>query len=112
MIKTFTEYEELAQRTVRKDMTNEQLQDFALHGISSEIGEIHGILQKVYQGHELDLNHIKKELGDVLWFLRCYTASLGFTLEEVATANIEKLKARYKDGFTAEESLHRADGDV
>lgn len=47
------------------------------------------------------------ELGDVLWYIGETAAGIGVTLEEVAIHNIEKLKTRYPDGFSAERSLHR-----
>ena len=38
--------------------------------------------------------------------------ALGFDLEDVAETNIQKLKKRYPDGFDAERSLHRTEGDI
>ena len=54
-----------------------------------------------------DKKNICKELGDVLWYIGETAAGIGVTLEEVAIHNIEKLKTRYPDGFSAERSLHR-----
>lgn len=78
----------------------------------SEIGEIHGLYQKTYQGHELHSSHVKKELGDLLWFIAEYCTACGWQLEDVAQMNIDKLRARYPEGFDTERSLHRAEGDV
>lgn len=84
----------------------------AVFGLTSEAGEVAGILQKVYQGHEFDKDHIKKELGDCLWMIAEACESLGFYMEDVMQTNIDKLKARYPEGFSADRSLHRAEGDV
>ena len=108
---TLNEYQKLAARTIG-DLTPMQMECHALHGMSSEIGEIHSIYQKVYQGHDNDKEHCLKELGDLLWFIAEYCTALGCDLDYIAWTNIEKLKARYPDGFDAERSLHRAEGDV
>lgn len=106
------EYQALAARTIKQGMTRGDMRYHALHGLSSEIGELHSLFQKLYQGHTLDLAHEKKELGDLLWFAAEYCTSRGWTLEEVMRENIDKLKARYPEGFDPEKSLHRKEGDV
>lgn len=106
------EYQQAAARTIRKDLYPEQQGMHALHGIVGEIGEIHSIYQKSYQGHEIDRNHLKKEFGDLLWFIAEYCTAMGWTLEEVAQGNIDKLKARYPEGFSEDKSLHRKAGDI
>ena len=53
-----------------------------------------------------------KELGDVLWMLAELCESYGFAIEDVMILNIQKLRKRYPDGFDAEHSLHRAEGDI
>ena len=69
-------------------------------GVAGEAGELANIIKKhVSHGHLLDLDHIKEEAGDVLWYLAEIAAALDMTLEEVALANIAKLKRRYPDGF-------------
>lgn len=47
-----------------------------------------------------------------MWFIAEYCTACGWTLEEIAQMNIEKLMARYPDGFEAERSLHRKEGDI
>lgn len=111
---TPNEYQKLAERTM--DIENRTLKDceyHALHGMVGEIGELHSIYQKRYQGHvETSDEHRKKELGDLLWFVAEYCTSNGWELEDVMRLNIEKLMARYPMGFDAEHSLHRAEGDI
>jgi NTP pyrophosphatase (non-canonical NTP hydrolase) len=78
----------------------------------SEIGELHGLHQKVYQGHDFNDEHAKKELGDAMWFIAEYCTAHGWDLGDIGQMNIEKLMARYPDGFSEDKSLHRAEGDV
>lgn len=106
------EYQKLANRTINPSLSNRECEYHALHGMVGEIGELHTIYQKYYQGHAYDVNHVKKELGDLLWFIAEYCTACGWELDEIATLNIEKLKARYPEGFDVEHSLHRAEGDI
>ena len=109
---TFKEYQELASRTIPTQIPIEQ-ECHALHGMVAEIGELHSIYQKRFQGHTEDTEeHRKKELGDLLWFAAEYCTSQGWSLDEIATLNIDKLKSRYPNGFESERSLHRAEGDI
>lgn len=109
---TMNEYQELAARTINHENSPAEMEMHALHGMCGEIGELHSLYQKMYQGHQFDKEHAKKELGDLLWFIAEYCTACDFTLEEVAKTNIEKLKARYPEGFEADKSLHRKDGDI
>lgn len=106
------QYQALAQRTMNPCLDSFEQIYHALHGMVSEIGELHGLYQKHYQGHELDSEHLKKELGDLMWFIAEYCTAYGWTMEEIARMNIEKLKARYPKGFEEERSLNRAEGDI
>jgi NTP pyrophosphatase (non-canonical NTP hydrolase) len=109
---TFDEYQKLAARTISKELGEEEICDHAMFGMVAEMGELFGLLQKSYQGHALDQEHLKKELGDLLWFIAEYCTSFGWSFGEIAQMNIDKLKARYPDGFDPEKSLHRAEGDI
>lgn len=109
---TGNEYQKLAARTIRKAMGLINAKYHALHGMVGEIGELHSLYQKEYQGHKWDEEHAKKELGDLLWFIAEYCTANGWDLEDIMQTNIDKLKARYPEGFEAERSLHRAEGDV
>lgn len=103
----FNEYQLKAARTINKDLGAIDMRNHALHELSGEVGEIHSIFQKAYQGHPVNLDNLKKEIGDVLWGLAELCTSYGWALEDIAALNIEKLKARYPDGFSEERSLHR-----
>ncbi len=106
------EYQALAARTIRKDLYPEQMLHHALHGLAGEVGEIHSLFQKEYQGHPFDPDHLKKETGDALWMISEICTAMGWTLEEVAQGNIDKLLARFPAGFEVEKSLHRKEGDI
>lgn len=109
---TLNGYQQAAARTISRDLTLSEIETHALHGMVAEIGELHGLYQKVYQGHQADDVHLKKELGDLLWFIAEYCTACDWSLAEVAQMNIDKLKRRYPDGFDAEHSLHRQEGDI
>ncbi len=103
----FTEYQVQARRTQNKALNLYQTREHAKDGLVSEVGEIMGMYQKQLQGHLFEENALMLEIGDVLWFLSELCDVYGWTLEEVARANIEKLKVRYKDKFTVEQSVNR-----
>ena len=84
-----------------------------LMGLNGEAGEAIDIMKKhMFHEHNLDKNHLAKELGDVAWYLALCADALGFTLEEVLTMNVEKLRRRYPDGFDVEKSKNRAENDI
>ena len=103
----FNEYQALARRTQNAKLTPREQLEHALWGLSAEVGEVCGIHQKTHQGHSLDAVALRKEIGDCLWFLSELCDVYGFTLDRIAHENIEKLKRRYPEGFSAEHSLHR-----
>lgn len=108
----FSEYQKLASRTISPTLNSNEIELHALHCLSSEVGEVHGIYQKMYQGHAVDNEHLKKEIGDCFWALAELCTVSGFDMDEIAKINIDKLKARYPNGFDPERSLRRKDGDV
>lgn len=109
---TANDYQALAARTINRNLSTVDIAKHALHGMVGEIGEIHSLYQKQYQGHQWDEQHLKKEAGDLLWFIAEYCTAMGWTLDDIMWMNIEKLKERYPDGFDANHSLHRKKGDV
>lgn len=77
-------------------------------GLAGEAGETVDLLKKYLgHGHELDRLKVQKELGDVLWYLAAIATVLGIDLDHVAHVNVEKLKARYPEGFSHEASRNR-----
>lgn len=84
-----------------------------LMGLNGEAGECIDILKKNYfQGHELDKEHLAKELGDVAWYLAVSADALGYDLNTILHMNVDKLRARYPDGFDAEHSVNRQKNDI
>ena len=109
---TGNEYQALAMRTAGAT-TPEELLINGVMGMCGEAGEACDLVKKhVFQGHTLDKEHFAKELGDVLWYIAAAAASVGYSLDTVMQMNIDKLKARYPDGFSAELSQHRKADDV
>lgn len=110
---TGNEYQKLAMRTCSIPYSDKGgMMNHAVFGLCSEAGEVAGLFQKVYQGHELDPEHLKKELGDCLWMIAEACTAMNWTMEDVMQMNIDKLRARFPEGFDPERSLHRAPGDV
>ena len=107
-----SDYQMLASRTINKDLYLEEMEMHAILGMASEVGELQGLYQKEFQGHEFDDDHAKKELGDLLWFIAEYCTAMGWCMEEVMQENIDKLKKRYPEGFKVEQSLNRKEGDI
>jgi NTP pyrophosphatase (non-canonical NTP hydrolase) len=85
-------------------------------GMLAESGEFTEILKKmVFQGKEFNESnrfHMKRELGDILWYWIQGCIALGYTPDEVMDENIKKLEARYPNGFEAIRSEVRADNDL
>lgn len=79
-------------------------------GIAGEAGEVADEMKKeLGHGHDRDRAKMAKELGDVLWYTAVLADRYGYSLSDIATLNINKLKARYPQGFTVEGSIHRAE---
>lgn len=106
---TFDEYQEQARRTQNTDLPLWAMREHALYGLSSEVGEVLGVHQKVHQGHPMDEIKLRLEVGDCLWFLAELCDVYGWSMDEIALMNIQKLSVRYKDKFTAKESMARVD---
>ena len=86
-------------------------------GMSAEAGEFTEIVEKtIFQGkpvNQENLFHLKRELGDIMWYVSQACIGLDISLEEVIQMNFEKLSARYPEGsFTIERSENRKDGDI
>lgn len=85
-------------------------------GLASEAGEVCEIYKKYFcQGHPMDeatLVHLKKETGDVFWYLALQCYSQGWDPVDILQMNIDKLAARYPNGFDTERSINRVPGDV
>jgi NTP pyrophosphatase (non-canonical NTP hydrolase) len=86
-------------------------------GIASEGGEFNEIIKKcIFQGKPLDdetVFHLKRELGDIMWYWINACRSLGLDPNEVIEENVNKLKKRYPGGeFDVYYSENRKEGDL
>ena len=86
-------------------------------GLSAESGEFTEVIKKiVLQGkpyNKENVFHLKRELGDICWYLAQACMALDTTFDEIIEMNVEKLKARYPGGeFDVRKSENRVDGDV
>ena len=86
-------------------------------GLSAESGEFTEVIKKiVLQGkpyNKENVFHLKRELGDICWYLAQACMALDTTFDEIIAMNVEKLKARYPGGeFEVRKSENRVDGDV
>ena len=112
----FDEYQELALRTASAESLQSQqtMLDAAALGLSGESGEIADHVKKIlYHGHPHDestKDKIAKEIGDILWYCAIGARGIGVSLSEIARMNVEKLRRRYPEGFTTEQSLNRPHG--
>ena len=89
----------------------------AAFGISAEAGELVEIIKKIFlQGkpyNEENIIHMKKEAGDILWYMSQLCIALDTTFEELMEINYQKLSARYPEGtFNVHRSENRAKGDL
>ena len=86
-------------------------------GLTAESGEFTEVVKKIiFQGkpvNEENLFHLKRELGDIMWYVMQACMSLDVSLDEVIEMNIDKLKSRYPGGeFDAHYSENRKQGDL
>ena len=86
-------------------------------GLTAESGEFTEVVKKIIlQGkpyNKENVFHLKRELGDICWYIAQACMALDTTFDEVIEMNVEKLKARYPGGeFDVHHSENRVDGDV
>ena len=112
---TFDEFQKGCLRTA-SGVTVATKENMLLNGIlgaAGESGELADLIKKeLFQGHPHDRVHDIDVCGDVLYYLALIAEALGTTLENVAITNNRKLWERYPNGFEADRSLHRKEGDI
>ena len=119
---TSTESQNLSHLTRRMSLLDTDDVNIALlltgaMGISSEGGEFAEIVKKaLFQGKPLDADtqyHLKRELGDIMWYWISCCRSLGLDPNDVIEENVNKLKSRYPGGeFDVHYSENRKEGDL
>lgn len=107
------EYQKLAMTTLNPALSQKDVLINSVMGLCGESGEAIDIVKKwLAQGHQLDKEHLAKELGDIAWYLAEAATALDLNLEDILEANIEKLKKRYPEGFDIHRSLERNEKDI
>jgi NTP pyrophosphatase (non-canonical NTP hydrolase) len=78
-------------------------------GLVGESGELsEHVMDAAFFNHPINLAHLKKELGDILWYIGRGANAIDTSLDQIMAMNIAKLLKRYPDGFSSEASLNRA----
>ena len=102
------EYQKLAMVTLNPKLSKKDVLINSVMGLCGESGEAIDIVKKwLAQGHELDREHLAKELGDIAWYLAEAATALDMDLDDICQANIDKLKKRYPKGFDTNRSIER-----
>ncbi len=108
MIERLDEYQDQCLRTMANDLDDATANMVLALGLAGESGEVADIVKKQYgHGHPADNSKIALELGDVLFYVAVLAHKRGFTLGDIARANVAKLQARYPEGFSSLRSLDR-----
>ena len=99
-----------------KNFPSERLLTAAV-GLCAESGEFTEVIKKIiFQGKEPteeNLFHLKREMGDIMWYFMQACMALDVSPEEIIEMNVEKLKSRYPGGeFDVHYSENRKEGDL
>lgn len=124
---TFSEFDLSVQRTWKKQDFKDAVSNAAL-GLTGEAGEVADLIKKaVYHGRGFDyvafdgipaspnndkavkIKDVKDELSDILFYVSAMAQEFGFTLEDIAKHNREKLGKRFPEGFSTEDSAQKKD---
>lgn len=75
--------------------------EYLTAGLSSEVGEVAGVIKRIWRDNpdaEVTRENVKKELGDVLWYVAQLAGAFDLGLSEIATDNLDKLMDRHLRG--------------
>ena len=124
-VKEVTSNESVHYAALLTRMNNLELEDdcnippliTAAFGLTAEAGEFTEVVKKIIlQGkpyNEDNIFHMKRELGDICWYLAQACMALDTSFDEIMEMNVDKLKARYPGGeFDVHKSENRAEGDL
>lgn len=82
-------------------------------GMVGEAGECDELLKKhLFQGHDLNREHMAKEIGDVAWYVALAADALGYSLDEIMQMNLDKISDRYPEGYDDQRSIYRRPDDI
>ena len=107
---SISEYQVKAMRTKNRFTSVEgQILNASL-GLAGEVGEcVDHIKKGIFHGHELNKDYVKKELGDIAWYIALMSDALGLSMDDIYRENILKLEKRYPNGFDKGQSINRAE---
>lgn len=107
------EYQKAAMATLNPALDKKDVLINSVMGLCGESGEAIDIVKKwLMQGHELDKEHLVRELGDVAWYLAEAATALDIPLEAVFQGNLDKLRQRFPNGFDTGASVNRTENDL
>lgn len=107
------EYQKAAMATLNPALDKKDVLINSVMGLCGESGEAIDIVKKwLMQGHELDREHLARELGDVAWYLAEAATALDIPLEAVFQGNLDKLRQRFPNGFDTGALVNRKEGDL
>lgn len=98
------EYQHIAKQTLSDKLkeNKEELIKYCCLGLSGETGELIDAIKKwMYHNKPFNEEHLISECGDVLWYLSVLLDTLGFSLDKVAKANVEKLEKRHGSSYNS-----------
>ena len=97
-------YQEMASKTAGQH----DMPIYTALGLGGEAGEVLDLTKKwLYHDHPYDPQKFFLELGDLCWYISQCARAHGFLLSDVMQANLDKLAARYPEGFSSEKSINR-----
>jgi NTP pyrophosphatase (non-canonical NTP hydrolase) len=97
-----------------EQFTQDKVQDnlmWRVSGLVEEAGEVLQIIRELeYKNKLVDVNHLKEELGDVLYYVQSLANRFGLTLDDIKQANIDKLNKRFPSGeYTTKDAIRKVD---
>lgn len=109
------EYQKLAARTLLKKpiqvpTEREYMIIWGAVGLAGESGELlNEVKKQIMHSHGFNLERLKTEAGDCIWYLAAICTTLGIDLGTVMQENVDKLKIRYPEGYNSQDSIRRVD---
>lgn len=102
------DYQKEAMQTACIPSSQNEALSLGAMGLSGEAGEVTDYLKKViFHQHPMEIEKLKSELGDVLWYIAYIAEASGLSLQEILNANLDKLRKRYPDGWSEQRSINR-----
>ena len=107
------EYQKVAMATLNPALDKKNVLINSVMGLCGESGEAIDIVKMwLMQGHELDKEHLVRDLGDVAWYHAEAATALDVPLETVFQGNLDKLRQRFPNGFDTGASVNRKEDDL